>query len=387
MIHHQPPGAPGWLEAVQKLPDKSLVKTVDGGQVFAEVKGINPNIYTCLRHWFDQGQVFGGTFQENKARARSFFETFIDGTFINQIAPHCDFIEEWNEYNASSHTAAEIEERVRWAKAAAEVWHFEYRTNPALAHIRLVLCNTAIGNFIDRGFAVVAQNYDCLIGYHPYTNWVNKQRVAGDWPHQSGLWNVMEHDWGIKVDWLFTEAGPYAGVVDGWRASGCLGGDRALYVQAVREWIQDVQGTSAYQEGRLYGFALYTTGRAGTTWKNYWTEQPELNELADMIAQEWAPGTVQPGPDPQPPTNGDVDYVVIAHLGPQNLTLEEHHKMVDKAHPRKESVIQSADDAARLVAPGKPGSTVKVWEPDRWTDDIDAWLRAHGVDNIEHLFF
>ena len=112
MYHVQRP-VPNWLEAVQRLPDGALVKSVDGGQIFREVKSINANINTCLRHWYDPGQVFGGTYAENKNRARDFFETFVDQTFIDQIAPYCDYIEEWNEYLANSQNDAEIADRLR----------------------------------------------------------------------------------------------------------------------------------------------------------------------------------------------------------------------------------------------------------------------------------
>lgn len=101
MIHLQK-SVPGWFEAVTLLPDRSLVKTVDQGQEFAAVKAYNPNIYTCLRHHYDHAQHFGGSFDDNIERARTFFNSFVDETFRNHIAPYCDFIEEWNEYLANS---------------------------------------------------------------------------------------------------------------------------------------------------------------------------------------------------------------------------------------------------------------------------------------------
>jgi len=297
MIHLQRT-VPNWTEALHRLPDKSLVKSVDNGQVFAEVKAVNPNIYTCLRHHYDHGQVFGGTYAENKVRAREFFATFIDDTFKQEIAPHCDFVEEWNEYLANSQNAYEVAERVMWAEAAADVWANEYRVLPELAHIRLVLCNTAVGNSIPGGFFEIAKDRDCLLGYHPYTYWKNKVRGDYDWSTLSGLWDGMETYNGIDADWLFTEAGPFESAIDGWRSDKCLGADRALYIEAMRQWIRDVQQTDAYQEGRIYGFALFTTGRAGDVWKHFWTEQPELNDLSDMIAQEWNPGTYVPPVEP-----------------------------------------------------------------------------------------
>jgi len=397
---------PGWLEPVRRAPDYSLVKTVDQGQVFREVKGINSKIYTCLRHWYDGHQVFGGTFEENKERARTFFESFIEtysgGTFIEEIAEHCDYVEEWNEYIASSDTPEETAERVLWAQAAAEVWRDEYRTIPELSHIRLVICNAAIGNWIHRDFAAVASAYDCAIGYHPYTawGWDNKPKVRWgedepldmgvldtlDWVYLSGLWDSMELDWEIPVDWVFTEAGPFEGATDGWKSPTCLGGDLDLYVASVRDWIRDVQTTPAYAEGRIKGFGLFTMDTPNDgRFASYQTNVYELNHMVDMLAVEWKPGTPVVEPDPEP----DVNYVVVANLLPQDATKAEKHYVVDeeKVHEDKETVLQSADDAARLVAPALPRSKVVVWEPDRWNGNIDLWLRNHGVTNIEYQYF
>lgn len=69
-----------------------------------------------------------------------------------------------------------------------------------------------------------------------------------------------------------------------------------------------------------------------------------------------------------------VDYVVIAHLLPQDATQAEAEQVIKAAHAAKQSVVYSADDARRLVKPGQPGSKVIVWAPQRWVDDIVAWL-------------
>ena len=105
----------------------------------------------------------------------------------------------------------------------------------------------------------------------------------------------MESVYNTKVDWIFTEAGPFESAITGWRSPICLDHDRAAYINAVRIWIQDVQQTPAYQEGRIKGFALFTTG-GGSQWEGFETAQPELNELADMINVEWKPGTAPPPP-------------------------------------------------------------------------------------------
>ena len=183
MIHLQRP-VDNWLEAVDRLPAGSLVKAVDNVQVLTEAKAHNASINTCLRHHYDAGQVFGGTWDDNVARARLFFSTFIDGTF-RQNATNVDYIEEFNEYLANSQNDQEISERILWAKAAAWVWREDYRSQPDYAHIRLVLCNAAVGNNIALGFALIAKEFDCLIGYHPYTLREFGVRWSGDWEHLS----------------------------------------------------------------------------------------------------------------------------------------------------------------------------------------------------------
>lgn len=94
-----------------------------------------------------------------------------------------------------------------------------------------------------------------------------------------------------------------------------------------------------------------------------------------------------PEPEPEPEPGGEpmVDYVVKAHLLPQNATLEEVQRVLtEQAFSKKESVVFSADDAARLVAPGKEGSTVFVWWPERWGGQkaISDWMVARGVKNV-----
>jgi len=312
MLHIQRT-VPNWDESISLGPDMALLKTVDESGQNAVAKARNPLIKTCLRHWYDPNQVFGSDWEWNKTNARNFLNTFIDGTFIMHHAQFTDFIEDWNEYLANSQNAQEVEHRVLWARALAWVWKNEYRYKTwihdgvdygqACSHIRLVLCNTAIGNWIHRDFAVIARDYDCAMGYHPYTAWgweTPKERWEFDWVYLSGLWDTMEFDWGIDVDWVFTEAGPFQSAVDGWRSDNCLGGDRDLYVEAMRQWIADVKQTPAYAEGRIVGWANYTVGRVDNVWKHYWTEQPEINMLANMYKQEWHPGTPVPPVDPPP---------------------------------------------------------------------------------------
>jgi hypothetical protein len=75
-----------------------------------------------------------------------------------------------------------------------------------------------------------------------------------------------------------------------------------------------------------------------------------------------------------------VDYVVVVNLLPQDATKAEKLRVLDLVHESKQTILQSADDAKRLVQPGKPGSEVVVWAPNRWiTGNIAAYLAPCSV--------
>ena len=305
---------PDWTQAIEgDFP--FVVKAIDGGEKLKTAKQHNPNCITVLRHHFDSGQVFGGNWADNVIRARHFFSTFIDKTFREQYAQYTDYIEEFNEYLANSQNETEIADRLAWAEAAAWVWAVEYRIQPDYSHIRLVLCNAAIGNWIDWRFAEIAESYNCVLGYHPYTLWQNSERWDGDWLNLSGLFAIMEEEWGgYTPTWLFTEAGPFEAAEDGWRSSKCLGGDRDKYVEAMRQWIRDVRTTPAFQDGRILGFVTFTTG-GGEKWRSFETRQPELNMLREMYLEEWWQPQPIPVPVPPPPTPECQPMLVVGRYG------------------------------------------------------------------------
>jgi len=300
MIHLQTP-TNNWTEALPRLPDASMVKAVDNVQALAEVKAYNDKILTALRHWADSMQQFNGTYEEKKQRARNHFSAFVDETFAN-YAQHVDFVIEFNEYIAESHTEEEKQARIGQAQAMAEVWRDEFRTRPGHEHIRLALCSTAVGNDIPWQYAQLATEYDCILSYHAYTHWKDGVRSEGDWQYLSGRFDSMDADFrsrGYVVEWMFGESGPYESAATGWRHDSCLGHSVDAYVGAVREWINDVKGTTAYQEGRILGFNLFTTG-GGSQWQWFETSQPELNILADMVKEEWSAVIPDPEPEPDP---------------------------------------------------------------------------------------
>lgn len=87
------------------------------------------------------------------------------------------------------------------------------------------------------------------------------------------------------------------------------------------------------------------------------------------------------------PTDDRLPYPVTVILLPQDATLDEKRCVVELADADKRTFMQSAGDAAFLAAHGADGSVVQVFGRARWPDDIDAYLRAHGVENIEYYDF
>lgn len=305
------------------MPDKSLVKATENYQMFSEVKGINSNIFTAMRLVRDGWQNYDGQWfdwETAKNQARRWFNAFINQTFYADIARYCDAVSWHNEIWANSQTAHEQQERIQAAEAAIWVWDNEYRPN--FSHdIKLIIGEAAIGNWMPRKIAELAIESDNLLGYHPYDYWRNKVRAdVGFIAATSMLWDAMEYDWGLRPNWIFTEAGPFESAITGWRSAICLDHDRAAYVNAVRTWIRDVQQTPAYREGRIKGFALFTTG-GGSRWEGFETSQPELNDLADMINVEWHPGTTPP-PPPPPDDRGKprIQYNRLYNIIPQDAT-------------------------------------------------------------------
>jgi len=385
-FHVQRP-CPNWLDAVKRLPPGAPVLAVDGVQWLAEAKAANPGVFTVLRHHYDAGQVFplDWTFDQYKDAARRFFATFIDGTF-RQYAQHVNAIKEFNEYWANSQTSEEVRARVWWARAAAQVWD-EYRDDPDYRHIRLVLGSAAIGNDMPVELASIAWTYDCLISYHAYVYWPKANPPEWEWPTLSGRWDLMDMEYtaaGYDIDWIFTECGPFESAVTGWRSSEVCGGSVDCYLASIRYFIDHVATTPAFKQGRVIGGVLFTTYPNGD-WPGYNTQQPEMNTIADMV-REYAP-SVPPAPPEEPPME-PVPYIVVVNLLPQDASFDEKIIALDAAHEKRETILQSADDAARLVAPGRVGSKVIVWDAERWQPgDIGEWLQERGVKIVEFARF
>lgn len=292
-----------WPRAVAALPAGAWVKAVDNVQLLAEAKATNPDVRTVLRHWYDDRQVFGGTWAQLRARAQAFFATFVDDTF-RRHACHVDAVEEWNEYLAPSQTAAERRDRERWATAAAAVWQRDYRSQPDYAHIRLVLANAAVGNDIPEAIAAAAHAHDCILGYHPYIP-VRRGALAGAgrdwWTYFAGRWAQMDAGFvarGWRCDWLGTEGGAvlqhdggHLGPLDGWRHPDALAGNVHAYLAVLDDFRAEAQAWNRRHGDRFLGAVLFNSGD-DRRWRQFDLRQPELDALAT-----WATTPDPPAPD------------------------------------------------------------------------------------------
>lgn len=308
MLHMQRT-VPNWDDCLHLLPNGSMVKATGGYEMFSTVKAINPKLFTTHRMvrgpWQTyQGSLESGWFdwEEAKRLARLWFNGFVDGTFREKIEQHCDSVSWHNEIWADSQNPVEKAELIAATEAAVHVWNTEYR--PTFSHdIKLIIGEAAPGNGMPRRVAELAIDSGNIVGYHPYEWWTRKERSDAGWRmHTSMRFDLMEREWGLGPEWAFTECGPLESAVTGWRAPECLGGDSDLYIEAVRLWLVDVAKTAAYKQDRIRGFALFTTFTANDgKWGSFHTEQPELNRLAKMVANNWNPGGEAPtNPDPLP---------------------------------------------------------------------------------------
>jgi len=341
-----------WPLAVSALPDYTVIKAIDRGDILRDVKRINPTHITVLRHWYDQGQIFGGSYEDNKQRAQDFLASFLDGTFDREYKDHVDFVEGWNEYNATSHTPAEVAERVLWVKALCDVWNEAYRAK--YPNISLCLANTAVGNDIPLEVARLAAQNGHAIGYHPYTAVTNGQ--IQDNTYYFGRWKLLDQQYvneGIFVRWLFTEMGPirydngHLAPNDGWLHGGVYGNYQG-YEDCTIANLDEIKAWNESHGGRVIGGTLFTTG-GGDRWKWFETKQPEMGLLAEAIFSHSPP--TEPPPPIEPPIEVNTDdkarevynrtYFVI----PQDATPERAAGIFQKGFEQKRTVGFSYDDA------------------------------------------
>jgi murein DD-endopeptidase MepM/ murein hydrolase activator NlpD len=248
--------------------------------------------------------------------------------------------------------------------------------------------------------------YGGLIGLHEYSSpvmdWLVGENVPEDWqiaPHEGG-WTTLRYrlvhhklaelGYGhlqiaiteCGLDYLKDEQlppgasnGPWRNHADYW-AQEYDRPDTAQFYAEQLEWY----GRQLAQDDYVVGAALFCEGHyEGSDFADFDVAgTPVVTHLTSLTPDE-----------PEEPEEPGVDYVVVAHLLPQDATLEEKREAVEAAHEQRQSVVQSARDAARLVAPGlAPGSKVVVWDPERWTEgNIIEYLNERGVHLVEVEYF
>jgi lysozyme len=375
---HYQGNSDGWTDAVRRLPAGTPVKFVDGVQRAVEAKGANPKVYTVIRHHVAEQNPSGDLYQ----KARQFFASFVDESF-RQIAWAVDAVQEWNEYFSDSQDEVERARWVAWIQAAVDVWRDEYRTQPDYAHIDLILAETAVGNNIPVSVAKIAHNNPfCLIGYHPYLPVHDKYLHPEHWRWYSGRWETMDQVYrqaGYTVRWFFGEFGAVGvngdfdveGVwpnsldpTGGWRHPRVFDGKVEPYLDMMTEWMSYVEDTDAWQNGRITGAVIFTSG-GGSMWRDFEVRQPEMSIIAAHVSELMQsivkPVETPPTPPQQPQTGtGDprLDYKRVYNLIADSVPPESEALVFAEAAKNLQTVGWSADDAGIGKLSDK---TVVIW--------------------------
>lgn len=75
------------------------------------------------------------------------------------------------------------------------------------------------------------------------------------------------------------------------------------------------------------------------------------------------------------------------HLLPQDTTLTELQATTNYLHPTRSAFTYSADVAHAVMAAGIPDkSRVVIWDGQRWSGDIYAWMRARNITYLSRSF-
>lgn len=387
-FHFQTP-VRDWPDAIKILPKGTWCKSVNDLHLCRDFKKHNPGVKTVYRYEYNKKQHLGDQKDETLTRkARDFFNKFIDGTFYEQeLYKYIDGIEEWNEYLATSQSEEETQLWVRWCKAVNEVWTNEYRSDPRLSHIRLVSCNTAIGNEIDTRFAKIVQEHDGILSYHNYTLVKNKKIASNDWNDLSGRWTVMDAKFrkaGVTVNWLMTEGGPFTSVYDGWRDDDIYDGDIEAHINGqIKYQIDNCSEWNKKHNNRMLGQVLFTVGPTGT-WEKYEYTTSNMKKIAAFL-QSYSP-EIPPIVDPptQPPTED------LTAWKKQAWYMSEQEQRLRGIRLNSKAAIQEAVEAddmhivtnelnykGKVFQPAEsytksPPRRVYVWEPAKtvwWFED------------------
>lgn len=360
------------------MPDWSLLKAVndpgillDGRNKWAAAGRDPAKLHTDFR-FFDLQPAPLSDWESAKAWWRVMFFRFIDKTYLERYAPIVDSVEENNEYFANSTWTdpQDAKRCIQSAQAACAVWSSEFRGRTVHSpdggegfipdNCRVVVGNGPVTNTTPREYYQMVVDTDSILGMHPYSLWVNKQRAPDDWQNHSGLWLREEQRYGLKPRYLWSECGPYNGTsAGGWRISNCLNGDVALLVEAMRQWIRDVAKTDAYHEGRIVGPGAFFTSGGGAAWEHYELFTPQLSAIAQMLQSEWKPGVLN-----------NVDHLTES-------LIREHANAILALVPFKPFQVKAKNPCALYDKPD--GKLIKTITDQRTMDvfeTVGAWYKV-----------
>ena len=330
---HYQGNSDNWPDAVRRLPPGAPVKFVDGVQRAVEAKKINPDVHVNIRHHVHE-QNPSGDYHEH---ARKFFASFVDDSF-RKVAWAVDSVGEYNEYFSDSQTDVERKRWINWIQACVDVWRDEYRSRPDYAHIDLTLAATAVGNNIPLAVAKIAQaNPFCILDYHAYWPVYKNILHPEGWKYYAGRFEQMDMVYrynGCNVRWFFGEFGAVGlngpgwpnslAPNDGWRHKDVYNGSIDHYLDLMTEWSSKLEDTTAWQDGRVIGATIFTSG-GGSLWKHFEVKQPEMNIIADHIAELYRNMTKpEPPPQPKPPEpkpEPPVDYQELWEVSIKKQTI------------------------------------------------------------------
>ena len=309
--------------------------------------------------------------------AERWIRQFVDESFL-KVAHAVDFINGYNETLANSQSK---EERLRWIAlhtAMAKVWKERFRdVEPRLQHIKIVLCETAVGNDIPIEIAAASVKYDALLGYHPYiacdtmgpvvpdNEWSGISRPPyvspHDWRWYSGRWNWMDMAYskeGVNVTWAFGEMGPvwdashnWSGHLDpigGWK--NCLSGSITRYQAVMKYWLDNATKTNAYHDGRIEGAVLFTSGAPGNEgqWATFDLRDKDLNDIISFTNNYPYPeklGTITPPPPVEATCEPRVQYRREYRCLPAETGFDAYMAACADAFFKKATIGFSYDDA------------------------------------------
>lgn len=377
-FHGQRP-VTNWLDAIKILPKNSLVLSVDDVHMLRDAKNVNSQIKTVFRKHADS-QPLTSDLEDAKRMAREYFDSFIDGTWMQQeLWRYVDYIKERNEYVATSQNEAERQLIITWLQAVTTVWNEEYRGTEKTGgrDIPLVCLSTAIGNDIDVRYARIVTDSGNVISYHNYTHYIDGVRDPEDWRYHSGRWAYMDAEFvkqGIFAKWMSTEGGPYNSVTDGWKSHKVLNGDLNRYIDECVEYQLDhITEWNKNNDNRYLGGVLFTFGNTGA-WDQYELNAAEMVEIAKVV-KTYEPAPVEPPVEPPENNLGlpRVQYKRVYYCMPQETTLERWLEVCREAFDNKRTVGFSYDDAGIGALDDKHAIIYDVTDEQLFVD----WYNEH----------